>query len=501
MPSYTDLAKETDDRNCLLDFTSDELPPDGLLNVGIFEQRGSKSSKANGKCSSPSREKASRWAPYPSQKTIEQQSLSDKTLTKILEQAHSVNLSPSQRSPKCPDPKVKKRDKTYSASSKFGDSKMVSKKPVPSKGPSECASEKKADQAKSKGSRMPLLKSPLLAIPDIKPPSQKRSPMNHLKDVQLLLSSSSGECQSQLNVEASNSSFYGSKRSKKYSNSKGIRNVLDDNESPNEVLQEAKNELQCSRALQNTSSSSYRDKQADKNEECNIQGPTHSLKMLEPQRDALEEEHYGNTVRNRCTPSTTCLSLGPSEIDHTATKKDNCLGELGNTNKYDFQMNSKDSLSNCQSDVDVDLKASLEEDGEDATKLNNHPEEEDYDVHLSRELQKGAGGQPLGPLLPGLPASLQRDLTWRTSLKSKTGSHLPEPNLNSARRIRNVSAHRKSETEKDSGLKPTLRQIISASRRNVNWEHVIQQVSKKKQELGKGLPRFVVGFEMLSIYV
>ncbi|KAJ6667274.1 hypothetical protein lerEdw1_017252 [Lerista edwardsae] len=493
MTSYTHLAKETDDRNCLLDFSSDELPPNGLINVGIFKQPDSKSSKVNGKCSSPSREKANRWAPYPSQKSIEQQPLADKTLTKMSEQAHSVNLSPSQRSSKCADPKVKKWDKTNSASS---NSKMVSKKPVSSKRPSECTSEKKADQVKSKGNKMPLLKSPLLAIPDIKTSSQKRSPMNHLKDVQLLLSLSSGECQSQLNAEASNSSSCGSRLSKKYNNSKGIRNVLDDNESLNEVLQEAKDELQCSRALQNACSSPYRDKQTDKNEECNIQGPAHSLKMLEPQRDGLEE-NYGNIVRNKCAPSTTCLSLGPSEIDHTATRKDNCLGELGNTDKYNFQMNSKDSLSNCQPNVDVDLKASLEEDGEDATKSNNHPEEEDYDLHLNRELQKGAGGQSLGPLLPGLPASLQRDLTWRTSLKSKTGSHLPEPNLNSARRIRNVSAQRKSETEKDSGLKPTLRQIISASRRNVNWEHVIQQVTKKKQELGKGLPRF--GIEMVPL--
>ncbi|XP_028933229.1 zinc finger protein 106 [Ornithorhynchus anatinus] len=115
---------------------------------------------------------------------------------------------------------------------------------------------------------------------------------------------------------------------------------------------------------------------------------------------------------------------------------------------------------------------------------------------------EGGAGQAPGPLLPelsrlGFPASLQRDLTRHISSKSKAGAHLPEPNLNSARRIRNVSGHRRGEAEKESGLKPTLRQILSASRRNVNWDQVIQQVSKKKQELGKGLPRF--GIEMVPL--
>ncbi|XP_066487084.1 zinc finger protein 106 [Tiliqua scincoides] len=490
--SYTDLANEMDNMSCLLDFTSDELPP----NINIFEQPGSKTSKVNRKCNSPSREKTNRWAPYPSQKTIEQQPLSDETTIKISEQANSVNLPSSQLSPKCAaakinNPKVKKCDETNLVSS---NSKVVSKKPAPFKGPTECTTEKKSDQAESKGNRMPSLKSPLLSIPDIKP-SQKRSLKHRLKDVQVLLASSSGEGQSQLNVEASSSSCYVSRLSHKYdyNNLKSIRNVLD-MENLNEVLQEAKDDVQCGRALQNSRSSPCRGKQTDKNEEWSIEGPAHSLKMLDPQTDGLQE-NYGGTVGNKCILSSPCLSRELSEFDHTATKKDNYLRELGNTDKYESQM---DTLSNCQPNIDVDLKASLEGDGEEnATKSNHHLEEEGYDVHLNHELQKGAGGQLLGPLLPGLPASLQRDLTWRTNLKSKTGSHLPEPNLNSARRIRNVSGHRKNEMEKDSGLKPTLRQIISVSRRNINWEHVIQQVTKKKQELGKGLPRF--GIEMVPL--
>ncbi|KAM9354560.1 zinc finger protein 106 isoform 1-T2 [Pholidichthys leucotaenia] len=92
-----------------------------------------------------------------------------------------------------------------------------------------------------------------------------------------------------------------------------------------------------------------------------------------------------------------------------------------------------------------------------------------------------------------LPPVLKRDLKHINS-KSKTGSQ--EPNLNIARRVRNLSGSRKSDAEKDSGLKPTVMQLISSSgsRRNVNWEQVYQEV-RKKQDKGKGMPRF--GIEMV----
>ncbi|KAJ8289135.1 hypothetical protein COCON_G00017940 [Conger conger] len=96
----------------------------------------------------------------------------------------------------------------------------------------------------------------------------------------------------------------------------------------------------------------------------------------------------------------------------------------------------------------------------------------------------------------GLPASLKRDLTRHMGPKGKVGGQ--EPNLNIARRIRNLSGTRKGEAEKDSGLKPTLRQLISStgSRRNVNWDQVYQEVTRKKQEQEKGMPRF--GIEMVT---
>uniref|UniRef100_A0A673YMQ3 Zinc finger protein 106 n=1 Tax=Salmo trutta TaxID=8032 RepID=A0A673YMQ3_SALTR len=98
---------------------------------------------------------------------------------------------------------------------------------------------------------------------------------------------------------------------------------------------------------------------------------------------------------------------------------------------------------------------------------------------------------------PTLPLALKRDLTRHIGSKTKSGGG-HEPNLNIARRIRNVSGTRRGDAEKDSGLKPTLRQLISSSgsRRCVNWDQVYQEVHRKKQQQGKGMPRF--GIEMVS---
>lgn len=102
------------------------------------------------------------------------------------------------------------------------------------------------------------------------------------------------------------------------------------------------------------------------------------------------------------------------------------------------------------------------------------------------QLLSGSNTSSLSKL--DLPPVLKRDLTKHISSKSKAGGH--EPNLNIARRVRNLSESRRSDTEKDSGLKPTVRQLISSSgsRRNVNWEQVYQEV-RKKQDKGKGMPR------------
>lgn len=97
------------------------------------------------------------------------------------------------------------------------------------------------------------------------------------------------------------------------------------------------------------------------------------------------------------------------------------------------------------------------------------------------------GEGPSGLSKLDLPPVLKRDLTKHISSRSKGVNH--EPNLNIARRVRNLSESRRGDADKDSGLKPTVRQLISSgSRRNVNWEQVYQEV-RKKQDKGKGMPR------------
>ncbi|KAI4785552.1 hypothetical protein KUCAC02_037692, partial [Chaenocephalus aceratus] len=110
--------------------------------------------------------------------------------------------------------------------------------------------------------------------------------------------------------------------------------------------------------------------------------------------------------------------------------------------------------------------------------------------------RSGDAQTPSGLSKQDPPPVLKRDLTKHISTKSKPGAH--EPNLNIARRVRNLSESRRSDSEKDSGLKPTVRQLISSSgsRRNVNWEQVYQEV-RKKQDKGKGMPRF--GIEMVPM--
>ncbi|XP_054470087.1 zinc finger protein 106 isoform X2 [Anoplopoma fimbria] len=118
------------------------------------------------------------------------------------------------------------------------------------------------------------------------------------------------------------------------------------------------------------------------------------------------------------------------------------------------------------------------------------------DTSRSGEAQTVSGSSTSSLSKLDLPPVLKRDLTKHISSKSKTGGH--EPNLNIARRVRNVSESRRSDTEKDSGLKPTVRQLLSSSgsRRNVNWDQVYQEV-RKKQDKGKGKPRF--GIEMVPM--
>ncbi|XP_067414018.1 zinc finger protein 106 isoform X2 [Emydura macquarii macquarii] len=521
--------------NDKLDFTSDKLPPVGALDFSISEQPESKTSKMNGKSGSPSREKIHRWTPYPSQKATEQQSWSEENVSKTLERKDSVFLPVLETSRKGMDleidisslPKKTVWEETLLNHPSY---KTAADHLESCKANADCTTAGRPDQEEGRSNRMPSLKSPLLVAPNMKLSSQKQDPKNFLKNVKLLLSSSPAQLQNHsnaLNLETNRSSSYVSKLLSACTRSlKGTRDVPDSSQrepidSLSEELRKVK-ELQSNLSLQNPYLSSYRDKESDLNGDRTVEEPKKSSsKVNEPRVDTLEDvndraltecEKAEGRVEKQSPFINTCSPFDPQECEHATTRKEGdteASSKLPNssiiTDKQkdsEFQMESIVSPSSPQHNLSDDLKTSQEGKGEDPIKSNDHFDMEGFESSLDHELQKGGGGQPSGPLLPelsklGLPASLQRDLTRHISLKSKVGVHLPEPNLNSARRIRNVSGHRKSETEKESGLKPTLRQILSASRRNVNWEQVIQQVTKKKQELGKGLPRF--GIEMVPL--
>ncbi|XP_030415440.1 zinc finger protein 106 isoform X2 [Gopherus evgoodei] len=515
--------------NDQLDFTSDKLPPVGALDFSISEQPESKISKMNGKSGSTSKDKIHRWTPYPSQKATDQQPWSEENVPKTSEKKDSVSVPFLKTPMKGMDleidtsslPKLITWEETLLNQPCY---KATANQLESCKMNADCPSGGRSDQEESRSSRIPSLKSPLLVIPDMKLSSQKQDPKNLLKNVKLLLSSSPGELQNRsnaLNLETNRSSSYVSKLRNACS-IRGSRDMLDRNQrqpidSLSEELRKAKEELQTNLSLQNPYLSSYRDTESDLNGGWNIEEPRKgSSKTNEPRVDTLEDvseecEKTEAGVEKLCPFINNCSPCDPQECEHVATRKEgdteasvkpldsSIITEKQKDSEFQMESVNPSSLQNNLSD---ELKISQEGKGEDPVKSNHHFDMEGFEDNLDHELQKGGGGQPSGPLLPelsklGLPASLQRDLTRHISLKSKVGAHLPEPNLNNARRIRNVSGHRKNETEKESGLKPTLRQILSASRRNINWEQVIQQVTKKKQELGKGLPRF--GIEMVPL--
>ncbi|NXN21764.1 ZN106 protein, partial [Nycticryphes semicollaris] len=512
--------RDQKNRSDSLDFTSDKLPSEGALDFCTSKQQESKPSRASGKSVSPSRDKMYRWTPYPSQKAVEQQPWSEDSVSKTPDKMDSVFMPLSDSSMKGKSceanvslSKLKKREVSSpsNVTSDHLDSCKVMK---------NCSGGEKPDKDDGRSSRMPSLKSPLLNITDRKLSSPKQDTNSFLKNVKLLLSSTNGEEQNHLNALNLETKCFSSYSSKLHGACAG--NFPDNKDGLGSNLGEPVNSLSdaeqnskvpSNHSLQNAPLRSCNDTSDQKQEETGEALPKNEFRL-----DSLEDvsdddltgsekseakvEKLGSSV-SPCLPHDT-----PEDKPARSEKEDDEKLAAASINSADlkdsaFQRESTVSPLSGQDHLRVDLKISSHdgEGDEEHVKSHAHFDMEGFENPSDPEMQKG-GSQSLGLLLPdlsklGLPASLQRDLTRHISLKSKVGTHLPEPNLNNARRIRNVSGHRKSETEKESGLKPTLRQILSASRRNVNWDQVIQQVTKKKQELGKGLPRF--GIEMVPL--
>ncbi|XP_054684622.1 zinc finger protein 106 isoform X3 [Grus americana] len=512
--------RDRKNRSDLVDFTSDKLPSEGALDFGTSKQPESKTSRASGKSGSPSRDKMYRWTPYPSQKAAEQQPRSEDNVSKTPDKTDSAFMPHTDSSVKgktCEAnvslSKLKKREASSpsNVTSDHLDSCKVMK---------DCSSGEKPGKDDGRSNRMPSLKSPLLNITDRKLSSPKQDTNSLLKNVKLLLSSTSGEEQNHLNALNLEKTSFSSYSSKLHGASPGNlqdnKDVLGGNlgESVNSLSEAEQNpkDVQSNHSLQNAPLSSCKDT-SDQNREGTGKASPKNEFRLDSLEDVSDDDLTGSEksearVEKLGSSVSSCLPYDTPEVKPATSEKVDdekpAASSIASADVKDatFQMESTVSPSSGQDHLHVDLKTSSQdgEGDEERVKSHDHFEMEGFENPSDHELQKG-GSQSLG-LLPdlskfGLPASLQRDLTRHISLKSKVGTHLPEPNLNNARRIRNVSGHRRSDTEKESGLKPTLRQILSASRRNVNWDQVIQQVTKKKQELGKGLPRF--GIEMVPL--
>ncbi|NWX81885.1 ZN106 protein, partial [Nothoprocta pentlandii] len=502
-----------------LDFTSDKLPFEGALDFGSSKQPETKTSRTSGKSGSPSREKTYRWTPYPSQKAAEQQLRSEDNVSKTPEKKDSAFMPPTDSPMKvkaCETnaglPKLKKWEAPSHSkvTSDYLDSYKVK---------TDCSSGEKPDKGDGRRSKMPSLKSPLLNITDIKSSPQKQDTENLLKNVKLLLSSTSGEQQNHLNalnLETKTFSSYAAKpQSTCADDLQGSAEVP--GSSPGEPInnpgetQQKSEKLQSNHSSQNPHLDPSKDTSDQNMEEMGKVSPESKFRLdsLEDVSDdeLAENEKSEARVEKLSSSISSCLPCDAPDTKPAASEKEDdekpATSAITSADQKEsaFQMESTSSPSNNQDPLQAEVKNTQEGEGdEEYMKSSDHFEMEGFENPSDQELQKG--GSQSCSLLPdlsklGLPASLQRDLTRHISLKSKAGTHLPEPNLNNARRIRNVSGHRRSDTEKESGLKPTLRQILSASRRNVNWDQVIQQVTKKKQELGKGLPRF--GIEMVPL--
>ncbi|NWW41636.1 ZN106 protein, partial [Panurus biarmicus] len=502
-----------------LDFTSDKLAAEGALDFGHSRLPESKTSRASGKSISPSRDKTYRWTPYPSQKTAEQPRSED-DVSKTSDKMDSV-LTPltdsSMKGKTCEaDVSLSNLKKQEASSPSNGTSDHLDSCKVMK----DSSSSEKPDKDDSRSNRMPSLKSPLLDITDIKLSLTKQDTNSLLKNVRLLLSSTSGEKQNHLNAVNLETNSFCTFSSKLHGACVG--NVQDNKDDLGSDLGEPINNVneaeqnpkgaQSNHSLQNGPLSSCKDTSDQNREE-----PGKALPKKEFRLDSLEDatgddlmgsEKSEGRVEKLDSSVSSCLPCDTPEGKTTTSEKE--ADKKSSASRFDsaelknftFRIEPTVSSSNSQDCLHVNLKTSQDGEGnEECVKSHDQFEMEGFENPSDNELQKG-GSQSVGLLLPdlsklGLPASLQRDLTRHISLKSKVGTHLPEPNLNNARRIRNVNCLRRSETEKESGLKPTLRQILSASRRNVNWDQVIQQVTKKKQELGKGLPRF--GIEMVPL--
>lgn len=462
------------------DFTSDNHI-ENFIDFRTSESSDSSSSKTKptlpSEKNSLTKDKQHRWSPYPSQKASDQNvpPVADKNVTPSSEETKHGELQADQN-------------------------QNLAKQKVAEDMQAEQSTGKKSDFTELRSPRMPSLKSPLCNIPDSKALALKKDLKNPLKGVKLSFPPFGERLGrlSALNLETIRSNiiskFHNAAKSTKNSEEAQENIKKEPEETLSQVLHKAKEMLHNSQVMQSCYNQSLSREPSDpktgRTEAKNdlFQNGASSDEILE---DASDDDFFSNAPKTE-----TVVELPSDSSDKNISPKaddgTNYLEQIA-TNSDNSSLSTEKSSPTNESHDSGDNGNSLQ--SQDFNDCENFENVSDL------ELQKNAAHSS-NPIIPelcklGLPVSLQRDLTRHISLKSKPGTHLPEPNLNSARRIRNKSGQRKSDGDKDSGLKPTLRQILNVSRRNINWEQVMQQVTKKRQEQGKGLPRFV--FMMLHL--
>lgn len=493
------------------DFTNDMLPAQGAIDFSLPEQMFGRSDKMYGR-NTGCKEKALRWVPYPSQRSWQHKPA-------------SKNNSANKYQNSCPPPLASK--KLNAGKLNEGCNPVESKKCLPGSSKNKANKNTNNNEKRTfKTIKVPPLNSTTVNIPSAC--LQKKGAKPLTKGVKSLSSfSSSTGCTplNALNLETNKpSSFISRFRYAGLQNQKNksipdrfFRGPTDKN--LREVLRRAKEVLQSSQSVRRQHSSSVLLAQEEKarisdSDMAKDILTTNQLKtnISENVSDFCRDQSDCEKSKNKELVKSNSISddsiSTPASVLHSAKsmkalqwKPSGRPLPFSYAKASSFELELPASVTCVKSDEESNQRSQTEgtTEGEEPRYGDFHETDDFENCTLDSEFQKD--DQPSGPFLSelsklGIPASLQRDLTRHMAVKSKVGSvHLPEPNLNIARRIRNVGEHRKSESEKECGLKPTVKQLLNASRRNVNWDQVLHQVTKKKQELGKGLPRF--GIEMV----
>eukprot|EP00062_Callorhinchus_milii_P020138 gi/632975445/ref/XP_007904233.1/ PREDICTED: zinc finger protein 106 [Callorhinchus milii] len=511
--SMTQWPESEGPHNFSMDFTDDYLPNEGMLNFNVGDCF-SKEDPSGGKSSSPSRDKSHRWAPYQAPKSTEPPASTKDSSTK--------GKHGDSDATRCLSMKQKNLKGPHEANKELG--VCTTAAPQPSNPPTKAGTRTECQTA----TQCAKIRPPLLPTPNIPPIvlkaecrniPKKGNPSSITKEQTPLstldLETSRGLSEPEVSVHRPDhaTSTPSSQLSVRASTSPIVtphKPLLalggEAEESLSEVLRRAKEVLRCSQT--------ERRQQAEQMDAARSQ-PDQPVGSPRPASQGSEES--GKEKRSQPGAAVDCKEEETSEkelVDCTRTGEGTvagvdsagCLGEvLESSNPAAEQGAASDHVTSSRLSPGVVVSnRSPGDDGHPPSRSSfsgaemsdgeaQHWEASD---HSDSELPPGAtqGSSHLLNKL-GLPSALQRDLTRHMTAKCRAGPHVPEPNLNSARRIRSSGSQRRSESEKESGLKPTLKQLLNVSRRHVNWDQVIQQVAKKKQELGKGLPRF--GIEMV----